>query len=50
MEYTASRLSEGNKLFPAKISISEQGVTLRVPGFLSGKERTITFDQIYAVK
>ncbi|MBP7509193.1 MAG: hypothetical protein KA807_15380 [Prolixibacteraceae bacterium] len=49
MEYTASRLSEGNKLFPAKISISEQGVTLRVPGFLSGKERTIPFDQISAV-
>jgi len=49
MEYTASRLSEGNKLFPAKITITSQGVTLRVPGFFSGKEQTIPFHLISSV-
>ncbi len=49
MEYTASRLSEGNKLFPAKITITENGVTLKIPGFLSGSEQSIPFDTISSV-
>lgn len=49
MKYTASRLSEGNKLFPASISITGHGVTLKVPGFLGGSEQTIPFDRISAV-
>ena len=49
MEYVASRLSEGNKLFPAKITITPQGVTLKVPGFLSGKEQSIPFHLISSV-
>lgn len=49
MKYSASRLSEGNKLFPATISITGHGVTLKVPGFLGGSEQTIPFDRISAV-
>ena len=49
MEYTASRLSEGNKLFPARITITPQGVTLKVPGFLGGKEQTMPFNLISSV-
>ncbi len=49
MQYTASRLSEGNKIFPAHITITGHGVTLKVPGFFGGKEQTIPFDRISAV-
>jgi hypothetical protein len=48
-EFTASRLSEGNKLFPPHIIIDDSGVTLKVPGFFSGKETTILFDSISSV-
>lgn len=49
MEFTASRLSEGNKLFPARITITPQGVTLKVPSFLGGKEQSIPFHLISSV-
>lgn len=48
-EFTASRLSEGNKLFPSHIIIDDSGVTLKVPGFFSGKETTILFGSISSV-
>ncbi|WP_158638403.1 PH domain-containing protein [Panacibacter ginsenosidivorans] len=47
--YTASHLSEGNKLFACKITIDDKGVTLKVPGFLSGKESTVLYNHISAV-
>jgi hypothetical protein len=47
--YVASRLSEGNKIYPCKISIVSMGVTLQVPSFFSGKETTIPFTRISAV-
>lgn len=37
--FEASRLSEGNKVFPAKIDIDNFGVTLKIPGLLGGKEK-----------
>jgi len=48
-EFTASRLSEGNKFFPSHIIIDDNGVTLKVPGFFSGKETTILFGSISSV-
>jgi|ERR1022692_2122538 hypothetical protein len=48
-EFIASRLSEGNKLYPAHIIIDDNGVTLKLPGFLSGKETTILFGSISSV-
>jgi len=47
--YVASRLSEGNKVFPCKIIIGDNGVTLQVPSLMSGKETTIPFTRISAV-
>jgi len=47
--YVANRLAEGNRIFPCKITIHSNGVTLKIPGFLSGQEATLPFSQISAV-
>lgn len=47
--FTASRLSEGNKVFPARIVIDDSKVTLKIPGFFSGKEMSIPFSRISSV-
>lgn len=47
--YTASRLSEGNKVFPIKIVINQLGVTLKHPGIFSGQEKTIPFSRVSSV-
>lgn len=47
--YTAARLSDGNKLFPCKITIDNMGVTVHIPGFFRGEERTIPFKRIACV-
>lgn len=49
MKFVASRLSEGNKIFPAEIHIEENGVKVRIPGFLSGDSRFIDYENISAV-
>lgn len=50
MKFTASRLSEGNKLFPAEIIISESGLEVKIPGFFSGDTKFISYDSISAVE
>ena len=47
--FTASHLSEGNKIFACKISIDDKGITFKIPGFLSGKESTVPYNHISAV-
>ena len=47
--FTASRLSEGNKLFPAEIHIEDTEIMLQIPGFFSGKSRHIVYQQIEGV-
>ena len=47
--YMASRLTAGNKIFPAKISIGDQGVTLKIPGLFSGNEKTVPYTRISSV-
>jgi uncharacterized membrane protein YdbT with pleckstrin-like domain len=47
--YSASRLSEGNKIFPCVISIDDQTVTFKLPGFFNGKETTIPMSRISSV-
>jgi len=47
--YTASRLSEGNKLFPAEIHVEEREIMLKFPGFFSGKSKHIVYQQIEGV-
>lgn len=47
--YTASRVSEGNRLFPAEIHIEEAEIMLKIPGLFSGKSRHIVYQQIEGV-
>ncbi len=47
--YKASRISEGNKIFPCKITIHDKGITLKIPSLFSGKESTVTYNHISAV-
>jgi len=47
--YTASRLSAGNKIFPINLMIDDLGVTLKNPGVFSGQEKTIPFSRVSSV-
>lgn len=47
--FTASRLSEGNKIFPCIINIDTLAVTLKLPGLFNGKETTIPINRIASV-
>lgn len=49
VRYKASRAVSGNRLFPAEVIIDESGVTIKLPGFFSGKEKTIPFSRISSV-
>ena len=46
MKYTASRLSEGNKAFPAEIHCELTGLTVKVPGLFSGQSKHLNYNQI----
>lgn len=48
--FEASRLSEGNKIFPCKIEFDNTTVTITIPGLFSGKSQTIAFEQISSVR
>ncbi len=48
-QFTTSRLTTGNRVFPSKIIIDELGVTLKDPGLFSGREKTIPFSKISSV-
>lgn len=47
--FIASRLTAGNKVFPAEIIIDLNGVTLKIPGLFSGNEKTIPYTRISSV-
>jgi len=47
--YIASRVSEGNRIFPAEIHIEETEIMLKFPGFFSGKSNHIVYQQIEGV-
>ena len=46
MKYSASRLSEGNKVFPAEIHIEQTGLTVKIPSLFSGKTEYFDYQQI----
>ena len=46
---TASRISEGNKLFPASITIEDTGLKVKVPGFWKDEETFVTYTDISGV-
>ena len=48
--YQASKLAVGvSKLFPHKITITDNSVTITEPGLFSNKEKTIPFSKIASV-
>ena len=47
--FVASRLTGGNRVFPSKIIIDNQGVTVKDPGLFSGKEKTIPYSRVASV-
>ena len=47
--YTASRLTDGNRIFPTRIIIDDSTVTFKIPSLFSGKETTIPFTRISSV-
>ena len=47
--FIASRLAQGNRVFPSTIIIDQLGVTLKVPSLFSGNEKTIPFTRISSV-
>ena len=47
--FKASRISDGNKIFPAEIHIEECEIMLKFPGFFSGKSRHLVYQQIEGV-
>jgi len=48
--FIASRISEGNSVFPCRIVINEHHVTLKIPSFFSGDEETIPYSRISSVR
>jgi len=42
-------MSDGNSLFPAEISIEDSGLSVKIPGFLSGKNTFLPFANISSV-
>jgi hypothetical protein len=49
MKFIASRLSKGNKVFPAEILIEENGIKVKIPGLFSGNTQFISYEKISAV-
>lgn len=48
--YTASRISEGNALFPLTIIFDDNGVTVHCPFIFSGKSTYIPYNCISSVR
>lgn len=46
MKFIASRLSEGNKVFPAEIHLEENGLTVKIPGLFSGRAEYFDYARI----
>jgi Short C-terminal domain len=50
MKYTASRLSDGNKIFPSEIYLEPTGITIRIPGLFKGETKQFDFNHIASVE
>ena len=46
MKFTASRLSDNNKVFPAEIHTEESGLTVKIPGLFKGKSEYFDYGKI----
>jgi len=50
MKFTASRLSNDNKIFPSEIYLEETGITIKIPGLFSGETKHFDFNHIASVE
>jgi hypothetical protein len=50
MKFTASRLSSGNKIFPAEIYLEPTGITIKIPGLFSGETKHFDYNHIASVE
>jgi hypothetical protein len=50
MKFVASRLSSGNKIFPAEIYVEPTGITIRIPGLFSGETKQFDYHHIASVE
>jgi hypothetical protein len=48
--FEANRFSDGNALFPAKIILGDDDLTLKIPGLFDGKEKTLVYRQISSIE
>lgn len=48
--FTASRISNGNAIFPMEIIIEDVGVTIKKPGLIRAYEKTISYNTISSVE
>ena len=44
--FESSRLTEGNKLFPTQIILTDKGIVVRKPGILRSEEKVVPYPQI----
>jgi hypothetical protein len=49
MIYTASRLSEGNKVYPVQIDCEDYNISIKQPGLFSNKVQTFDYKDISSV-
>lgn len=49
MKFIASRLSKGNKVFPAEITVEDNGLTIRIPGLFNDKSTFFAYSGIASV-
>ena len=50
MKFKTSRLSEGNKVFPAEINLEQNSVEVRIPGLFSGDSKYLNYQDITAIE
>jgi len=50
MKFVASRLSEGNKIFPSEIYLEPTGITIKIPGLFSGETKQFDYNHIASVE
>jgi hypothetical protein len=50
MKFKASRLSEGNKVFPTEVNLEETSVEIKTPGLFSGDSKYLNYQDITAIE
>lgn len=50
MKFTASRLSEGNKMFPTEIHLEENTIEIKAPALFSGDSKYLNYEDISSIE